>query len=94
MHTATCAAAGCRGMPSCWADTQVMEMDKVSVEIPRRIYEEIQKRVDGEEFKSVEEFITFVLEEVLKDEEEEELQELSEEDEEKIKERLRGLGYL
>jgi len=70
-------------------------MDKVSIEIPKRIYEEIQKRIDGEEFKSVEEFVTFVLEEVLKDEEEEEPQDvLSEEDEEKIKERLRGLGYL
>lgn len=66
-----------------------------TIEIPDRLYAGIQERVkESEEFASVEEYITFVLEELLKDEEEEEEYSLSEEDEEKVKERLRGLGYL
>jgi Arc/MetJ-type ribon-helix-helix transcriptional regulator len=65
----------------------------VKVEISEKIYVEIERRVkESSEFKSAEEYITFVLEEVLKDEEEETA--FSEEDEEKVKERLRGLGYL
>ncbi len=66
----------------------------VEIKIPKRIFDEIKKRVEeSSEFKSVDEYVTFVLEELLKEEEEEEY-ELSEEEEEKIKERLRGLGYL
>ncbi len=66
----------------------------VEIKIPKRIYDEIKKRVEeSNEFKSVEEYVTFVLEEILKEEDEEEY-ELSEEEEERIKERLRGLGYL
>jgi|Deesub1362B_J571_1020462.scaffolds.fasta_scaffold00502_3 Arc/MetJ-type ribon-helix-helix transcriptional regulator len=65
-----------------------------TVRIPDRLYMEIEERVkESGEFESVEEYVTFVLEELLKDEEEEEYS-LSEEDEEKVKERLRGLGYL
>ncbi|NOZ70168.1 MAG: CopG family transcriptional regulator [Deferribacteres bacterium] len=65
------------------------------VEIPESLYAEIEGRVkESSEFESVEEYITFVLEEILKDEEEPEEHTLSEEDEEKVKERLRGLGYL
>ena len=67
------------------------------VEIPDKVYREIEKRVkDSDEFKDVEDYIAFVLSEVLKDEEEAEGGEytVSEEDEEKVKERLRGLGYL
>jgi len=63
------------------------------VDIRDELYEEIRKYVEGsEDFSSVEEFVNFVLEEVLKEEEEE--VEYSEEEEEQIKERLRGLGYL
>ncbi len=66
----------------------------VAVDISDKLYSEIEKRVkESEEFESVEGYITFVLEELLKDEEEEEYS-LSEEDEEKVKDRLRGLGYL
>ncbi len=71
-----------------------MSEEYVSIKIPKKIYEEIKKRVElSNEFNSVEEYINFVLSELLKEEEEEEY-ELSEEEEEKIKERLRGLGYL
>ena len=65
------------------------------IEIKDEIYEEIKKRVEeSEEFKSVEEYVNFVLEEILKDEEEEAEMVYSEEEEEQVKERLRSLGYL
>jgi Arc/MetJ-type ribon-helix-helix transcriptional regulator len=71
-------------------------LEKVSIEIPKRIYEEIESRVDGEEFKTVEDYIIFVLEELLREEpdEDEFSEEFTVEDEEKVKERLRNLGYL
>ncbi len=66
-----------------------------TVKIPDEIYKEIEKIVkDSGEFKDVDEYVIFVLTEVLKEEDEDEEQVYTEEDEEKIKERLRGLGYL
>ncbi len=74
------------------------EEELIPVEIPKDLFEKINERIDGIEFKSVSEYVTFVLEEVVSedgDEEEDEAEEIySEEDEEKIKERLKGLGYL
>ncbi len=65
---------------------------EVAVKIPKELYEKIEKHVkeSGGEFKSVEEFVRFVLEEVLSEEEEV----YSPEEEEEIKRRLRALGYL
>ncbi len=65
------------------------------IRIPTRLIEEIEERIGATEFESVEEYVTFVLEEVIKDVDEEEPEEVfSEEDEAKVKERLRALGYL
>ena len=71
-----------------------MSEEKIAVRISKDLYEEIEKRVkeSGGEFKSVEEFVAFVLEEVLKEEEEEPV--YTPEEEEEIKRRLRALGYL
>ena len=64
-----------------------------NVSIPAGLYDAIQERVDGTEFTSVEEYVTFVLEEVIKDDDEDEVA-FTEEDEEEVKKRLRALGYL
>jgi len=71
-------------------------MTKVNnVAIPLKLYKKIQKRVKSTDFKSVDEYIIYILEEVIKQvEEEEEVPEYTEEDEEKVKDRLRALGYL
>ncbi|HEC67286.1 MAG TPA: CopG family transcriptional regulator [Candidatus Desulfofervidus auxilii] len=66
-------------------------MSKI-LELPNDLYKKIEERIKGTEFKSVEEYVIFVLEEVLKDEEESES--LSPEEEAQVKERLKGLGYL
>lgn len=70
--------------------SDIMDEDK-EVKIPKRIVEKIEERIKDTDFKSLEEYVTFVLEEVIKDEES---QDLSKEDEEKIKEKLKALGYL
>jgi len=71
-----------------------MGEEKVAVKISRRLYEQVKKHVEesGGEFKRVEEFVEFVLEEVLREEEEEPV--YTPEEEEEIKRRLRALGYL
>lgn len=65
------------------------------IRIPVRLIEEIEGRIGATEFESVEEYVTFVLEEVVRDTDEEEIEEVfSEEDEAKVKGRLKALGYL
>jgi hypothetical protein len=74
------------------------EEEKKAVFLPAELYGRIEERVHATEFHSVEEYATFVMEEVLKGEEEEEEEEeettFSEEEEEEVKKRLRALGYL
>lgn len=68
-----------------------------TVSIPTPLVEKIKKRIEGTGFTSVSSYVTYVLREVIasmeKDEEEEE-EAFSKEDEEKVKARLRALGYL
>jgi len=63
-----------------------MSDEYVSVKIPKNLY-------DNGEFKDVEDYVTFVLSEVVKEEDEEE-NVYTPEEEEEIKRRLRQLGYL
>lgn len=70
------------------------------VPICKKLYEKIEQHVrQSAEFNSVQEYVTYVLEQVvekIQEEKEKKKQEeaYSKEEEEKIKERLRGLGYL
>lgn len=70
-----------------------MSEEYVALKIPKRLYEEIRKRVEEShgEFKDAQEYIEFVLNEVIKEEEE---TTYTPEEEEEIKKRLRKLGYL
>jgi len=68
--------------------------EKVSVCISKELYEKAKKFVEESsgEFKSVDDFVEFVLKEVLEEEVEERA--YTPEEEEEIKRRLRALGYL
>lgn len=66
-------------------------MEFVEVKIPKELYDRIKKQIEGTDFRSVEEFIIYALESVLEDITEDVY---SEEEEEKVKERLRALGYI
>ena len=66
--------------------------DSKAVLLPAELYRRIEERVKITEFGSVEEYITFVLNEVLAEDDEE--SPFTEEEEEDIKKRLKDLGYL
>jgi len=72
-----------------------MPEEYVTIEISKKLYEEIRKRVSESEgeFKDAQEYIEFVLNEVVRIDEETETAHAPEEEEE-IKKRLRKLGYL
>ncbi len=70
-------------------------MDKVTIKIPRELYEKLQGMIEGTGFSSVTEFIVFVMRSLassgkLKEEEDK----LTDEEVEAVRERLRRLGYL
>ncbi len=69
-----------------------MDEEKVAIYIPKKLYDKIAEEVEKSqgEFKSVEEYVKFVLEELLKEEE----YAFTPEEEEEIKKRLRALGYI
>ncbi len=70
-----------------------MSGERVQVTIRKDLVEKARKFIEEQGgFDSLEEFLDFVLETVL--EEEGPGTEMSEEDEEKVKERLRALGYM
>ena len=71
-----------------------MSVEYGEIKIPKDLIAIIEERVKETEFESVDEYATFVLEEVVKDDDEEIEEVFSEEDEEKVKERLKALGYL
>lgn len=77
--------------------------DFESVPIPKVLYRKIEKRLGKTEFKSVGEYIAYVLEQVLiqlseddsdKGSEERKENVFSEKDQENVQQRLRDLGYL
>jgi len=65
-----------------------------SVSIPTTLFEKVKERIEGTGFSSVSSYVTYVLREVLSQEVAEESKPFSKEDEERVKERLRALGYL
>jgi Arc/MetJ-type ribon-helix-helix transcriptional regulator len=68
-----------------------------SVSIPTPLFDKIKERIEGTDFASVSSYVVYVLREVLAttaDEAQPEPEALSKEDEERVKERLKALGYL
>jgi len=67
------------------------EGEKKTVFLPAELYARVEERVKATDFSSVDEYVEFVLEEVVK---EEEAKAFSEEEEKEVKKRLKDLGYL
>jgi len=63
------------------------------IEIPDEIYEKIEKKLEEYGFKTVDEYVIFVLKNLL-EAEQEEPRGYTEEEEEIIKKRLEDLGYM
>lgn len=70
------------------------EKKYTTISIPAPLAEKIKKRIQGTGFHSLSSYVTYVLREVIAGTEEESEEAFSKEDEEKVKERLRALGYL
>ena len=69
-----------------------MGKDKVSLKIPRPLYEKIKIVIEGSGFSSVNEFVVYVLRDLLSAKSLDK-KELSAEEVEIIRQRLKNLGY-
>ena len=63
-----------------------------NISIPTPLSKKIKERIKGTGFTSVSNYVTYVLREILVEKEEEEP--FTKEDEERIKARLKALGYI
>lgn len=64
-----------------------------TVSIPTPLFKKIKERIKGTGFTSVSSYVTYVLREIVAEKEEEE-EPFTKEDEERIKARLKALGYI
>jgi len=70
-----------------------MDKEYTPVEIPTDLYKQIEEKISNSDISSVADFITTLLKEKLSNDQAE-TDSLSSDDEEKIKERLKALGYM
>jgi Arc/MetJ-type ribon-helix-helix transcriptional regulator len=70
-----------------------MNEETNTITIPTEMYRQIVDKIKGTDIASVEDYVKNILQKSLEDTQPKE-QELSEEDEEKVKERLKALGYM
>jgi Arc/MetJ-type ribon-helix-helix transcriptional regulator len=70
------------------------DQERKNVSISGRLYCQIEERVAASEFTSVDEYVNFILEEVMNEAEEEDVQLSSEDEDREVKKRLKDLGYL
>ena len=68
--------------------------DKVTIKIPRELYQRLGQMIRGTGFSSVTEFITFVLRNLASGGDIKGEDKLTEEEVKAVRERLRRLGYL
>ena len=70
------------------------EKDKVTIKIPRPLYENLSQIIGGSGFNSVTEFIVYILRDLVSSRSVKKEPSLSKSEIELIKKRLKSLGYL
>jgi Arc/MetJ-type ribon-helix-helix transcriptional regulator len=72
------------------------KVEYTTVSIPKTLIEKVKERMKGTGFPSVSSYVTFILREVIasRGEEEKNRQAFTKEEEDKVKQRLRDLGYI
>lgn len=70
-----------------------MNKDKVTLKIPRPLYDRLKVVIDGSGFSSVNEFVVYVLRDLISTGIGSEREEYSREELESIRHRLKNLGY-
>jgi len=71
--------------------------DEITISIPKDLAEKLKKRAENAEFDSLSTYVTYILRQVISHieiDENEGDKTITRKDEEKIKEKLRSLGYL
>ena len=72
------------------------KVDYTTVSIPKPLVEKIKERMKGTGFSSVSSYVTYILRQVISSIQEEERakEAFTKEEEDKVKQRLRDLGYI
>ena len=70
-----------------------MEKEFIDVEIPATLYKKIEEKIKGTEFPSVASYVAMVLDKDLS-EEKGTKEAFTKEEEDKVKDRLKALGYI
>jgi len=68
--------------------------DTTSILIPSSLFKKLEQKIKGTNFASVASYATFVLRESIVETEQHHKETFSKEEEEKVKDRLRSLGYI
>jgi Arc/MetJ-type ribon-helix-helix transcriptional regulator len=71
-----------------------MEKDKVTLKIPRALYDKLKDLIAGSGFRSVNEFVVYVLRDLISTIHREDAEELTQDEIGAIRRRLKNLGYL
>jgi metal-responsive CopG/Arc/MetJ family transcriptional regulator len=72
---------------------KAMEKDRVTLKIPRPLYVKLQTVIEGSGFRSVNEFVVYVLRDLVALKRGESETDLSKDEIDAIKQRLKNLGY-
>jgi Arc/MetJ-type ribon-helix-helix transcriptional regulator len=72
----------------------VMTEKDRTIEIPESLFDRLTVRIKGTSYQSVSDYVANVLREKLASEEKQDSTKYTKEEEEKVKERLKALGYL
>jgi len=70
-----------------------MEHDRVTLKIPRPLYDKLRTVIQGSGFRSVNEFVVYVLRDLISLRQDEKEADLSKDEIDIIKQRLKNLGY-
>lgn len=71
-----------------------MQRDTREIELPTDVYARVEQRLSRTDFESVDEYVAFVMEEVLAEVEASTTEDYDQVDEREIQDRLQSLGYL
>ena len=78
----------------CYRGVIVTNEDKVTIKIPRRLYNHLRNIIEDSGFNSVTDFIVYVMRDIASTGRMEGGDELTREEIEKVRRRLKNLGYL
>jgi len=71
----------------------LVDLDGTRIAIPKELAEKLKKRAENSGFSSLSNYVTYILRQVMSNIKEKN-KTISKEDEEKVKDKLRGMGYL